>query len=135
MKSTNKNEQIKKATKNLAFWTLLWLISLALSTFGPKFIWEENTNWSILAIIVNTAFGAGMIWANIKHVNVLDELQKKITLDAMGIALGVGIVGGLSYSVMDIANVISSDAEIGFLVMLISVSYIVALLIGKKRYA
>ena len=135
MKSNNKNEQIKKATKNLAFWTLLWLISLALSTFGPKFIWEENTNWSILAIIDNTAFGAGMIWANIKHVNVLDELQKKITLDAMGIALGVGIVGGLSYSVMDIANVISSDAEIGFLVMLISVSYIVALLIGKKRYA
>ncbi len=81
------------------------------------------------------AFGAGMIWANIKHISVLDELQKKIQLDAMGIALGVGIVGGLSYSVMDIANVISSDAEIGFLVMLISVSYMIALLVGKKRYA
>lgn len=131
MKTKNKNEQIKKATKNLAFWSLLWVGSLAFSTFGPKFFWEQNTTWSILAILLNTAIGAGMIWANIKHLTLLDELQQKIQLDAMGI----GIVGGLSYSTLDIANVISGDAEIGFLVMLISVSYIIAVFIGKKRYA
>ncbi|WP_367589167.1 hypothetical protein [Aquimarina sp. 2201CG1-2-11] len=119
----------------MALWTLLWVVSLALATFGPKFLWNENTTWSILAIAINTAFGAGMIWANTKHLNVLDELQKKIQLDAMGIALGVGIVGGLSYSVTDIANVISSDAEIGFLVILISITYMIALLVGKKRYS
>jgi len=135
MKIKNKNEQIKKATKNLALWTLLWVSSLAFSTFGPKFLWEQNTTWSMLAILLNTALGAGMIWANIKHLTLLDELQQKIQLDAMGIALGIGIVGGLSYSTLDIANVISGDAEIGFLVMLISVSYIIAILIGKKRYA
>lgn len=131
----NKNEQFKKVVKNLALWTLLWVFSLAMAVFGPKFLWEQNTNWSILAIVINTGLGAGMIWANIKHLSVLDELQKKIQLDAMGIALGVGIVGGLSYSVMDITNVISSDAEISFIVMLISISYSIALLVGKKRYA
>lgn len=135
MKNENKNKQTIEATKNLALWTVLWIVSLALATFGPKFLWNENTILSILTIAINTAVGAGMIWANIKHLSVLDELQKKIQLDAMGIALGVGIVGGLSYSVMDIANVISTDAEIGFLVMLISVSYMIAMLIGKKRYA
>ncbi len=135
MKNEKKNKQIEKVTKILALWTLLWVVSLALATFGPKFLWNENTTWSILAIVINTAFGAGMIWANIKHLNVLDELQKKIQLDAMGIALGVGIVGGLSYSVTDIANVISSDAEIGFLVILISITYMIALLVGKKRYS
>ena len=135
MKKENKHVEIKKVTKNLAFWTLLWLLSLALATFGPKFLWELDKTWSLLAIILNTAIGAGMIWSNIKPINVLDELQKKIHLDAMGIALGVGIVGGLSYSVLDIANVISNDAEIGFLVMLMSVSYMIALLIGKKHYA
>ncbi len=129
------NKEVVKATKNLALWTILWVASLALATFGPKFLWEENTILSILTIAINSALGAGMIWANVKHLSVLDELQKKIQLDAMGIALGVGIVGGLSYSVMDISNVISSNAEIGFLVMLISISYMVALLIGKKRYA
>jgi hypothetical protein len=135
MEKQKMNKEVVKATKNLALWTILWVASLALATFGPKFLWEENTILSILTIAINSALGAGMIWANVKHLSVLDELQKKIQLDAMGIALGVGIVGGLSYSVMDISNVISSNAEIGFLVMLISISYMVALLIGKKRYA
>lgn len=135
MKKEERRDQVKKVTKNLAIWTLLWVMTLALATFGPKFIWTENTVVSTLAILVNTAFGAGMIWANIKHLSILDELQKKIHVEAMGIALGVGIVGGLSYSALDIANVISSDAEIGFLVMIISVSYMIALAIGKKRYA
>jgi len=129
------SENVTKVIKNLALWTLLWLVSLALATFGPKFIWQENTTWSIVAIVINTAIGAGFIWAQMKRMTVLDELQKKIQLDAMGIALGVGIVGGMSYSVMDIANVISGDAEIGFLVMLISVSYMIALAVGKMRYA
>mgnify|MGYP003631169601 FL=1 len=134
MKNESVSKKMKKVTINLALWSLLWLVSLALATFGPKFIWQENITWSIIAIVINTTIGGGLIWAHIKHLTALDELQKKIQLDAMGIALGVGIVGGLSYSVMDIANVISGDAEIGFLVMLISVSYMIALLVGKKRY-
>lgn len=135
MNTQNNSTQIKKATSTLALWTGLWVVSLAIATFGPIFIWNENIMWSLIMIITNTAIGGGMIWANVKHINVLDELQKKIQLDAMGIALGVGIVGGLSYSVLDIANVISGDAEIGFLVMLISFCYIIALLIGRNRYA
>lgn len=134
MKNENVSKQMKKATKNLALWTLFWLMSLALATFGPKFIWQENTTWSIIAVVLNASIGVGLILAHIKHLAALDELQKKIQLDAMGIALGVGIVGGLSYSVMDISNIISGDAEISFLVMLISISYMIALAIGKKRY-
>lgn len=135
MKNTCKNEKVIKVTKNLAFWTFFWVITLAVATFGPKFIWDENVAWSIVAITINAGVGVGMIRANIKHLGVLDELQKKIQLDAMGIALGVGIVGGLAYSVTDIANVISSDAEIGFLVMLISISYMITLFIGKRHYS
>jgi len=134
MKKENVSKHMKKVTINLALWTLSWLLTLALATFGPKFIWQERTTWSILAIAINTLIGVGLIRAHIKHLSALDELQKKIQFDAMGIALGVGVIGGLSYSVMDIANVITGDAEISFLVMLISISYMIALTIGKKRY-
>ncbi|QNJ97641.1 hypothetical protein [Constantimarinum furrinae] len=134
MKNKNVSKQLKKATINLALWSLLWLMSLALATFGPKFIWQQDTTWSIIAIAINMTIGSGLILAHIKHLAALDELQKKIQLDAMAVALGVGIVGGLSYSVMDIANVISGDAEIAFLVMLIGITYIIAIVIGKKRY-
>lgn len=134
MKEVTWNAQIKKNTKKLAIWTMLWTSSMALATFGPKFIWDENVMLTVLAVIINALFGVGMILMNIKHINSLDDLQKKIQLDAMGIALGVGVVGGLSYSVLDTTNLITKDAEISFLVIFISVTYLICLLIGQKRY-
>lgn len=134
MKKVNWNTQIAKIIKKLAIWTMLWIISLALATFGPKFIWDENVALTVLAVIINAFLGLGMILMNIKHINSLDELQKKIQLDAMGVALGVGVVGGISYSVLDITNLITKDAEISFLVILISVTYMIGILIGQKRY-
>ena len=134
MKEENWNTQIKTNTKKLAIWTTLWTSSMALATFGPKFIWDENTALTILAVILNAFFGVGMILMNIKHINSLDDLQKKIQLEAMGIALGAGVVGGLSYTILDTTNLIAQDAEISFLVIFISLTYLVGILIGQKRY-
>lgn len=134
MEEVSWNTQLKKNTKKLALWSALWTGSMAIATFGPKFIWDENVWLTALAVFINALFGVIMILANIKHINALDDLQKKIQLDAMGIALGVGIVGGLSYTLLDITNLIPVDAEIGFLVMFISITYLVALLIGQIRY-
>ena len=94
MEENTWNTQIKTITKKLAIWTFLWTGSMALATFGPKFIWDENVALTVLAVIINALFGAGMILMNIKHINSLDDLQKKIQLDAMGIALGVGVEEG-----------------------------------------
>lgn len=134
MKENTWNTQLKKNTKKLAIWSMLWTVSMAFATFGPKFIWDENVALTILAVIINALLGLGMILSNIKHINSLDDLQKKIQLDAMGIALGVGVVGGLSYTLLDITNLITADAEIGFLVIFISLTYLVAVFIGQKRY-
>lgn len=75
-----------------------------------------------------------MIIMNRKYLNGLDEMHRKINIDAMAIALGVGVVGGLSYSMLDIANVISNDAEIAFLVILICITYIIGIAVGYSRY-
>lgn len=107
---------------------------MALATFGPQFIWKGNTLLTIIGVVVNALFGVGMILANIRHLNSLDELQKKIQLDAMGISLGVGVVGGLSYSLLDTTNLMESDAEISVIVILISITYLITLVIGQYRH-
>jgi len=134
MKNDNWNSEVIASNKNLKFWTILWVVSMAIATFGRIFIWDGNTGLNIVVILINLGFGAGMILANRKYINSLDDLQKKIQLDAMAIALGVGVVGGLSYSLLDQSNVITQDAEIGFLVILISLTYMVGTLIGQKKY-
>jgi hypothetical protein len=124
----------RKNTVRLAFWTIAWTGSMALATFGPKFIWAENSILTILAILLNLGLGVGMVLANIRHLKGLDELQQKIQLEAMGIALGVGVVGGLSYSLLDTTNVIQTDAEISVIVILIGLTYLASVIIGQIRY-
>jgi hypothetical protein len=80
------------------------------------------------------AVGVGMILANKRHLQGLDELHQKIQLDAMAISLGVGVVVGLGYSNLDVTNIISADAEISHLVILIALTYLAGIIIGNRKY-
>ncbi|WP_234571254.1 hypothetical protein [Rhodohalobacter sp. 614A] len=126
--------QTKKSTARLAIWTILWVLTVAIPAFGPVLFWGENNLINLSVILLNIGVGIGMINANIKHLNTLDEMMKKVQLEAMGISLGVAVVGGIAYSMLDATNVIPFDAEIGFLVMLIGISYMISLAINLRRY-
>lgn len=123
----------KRNTQRLAVWTAAWLVTMAIATFGPTFIWDSNKVLSGIAIAVNLAVGAGMILANKRHLLGLDEMQQRVHLEAMGITLGVGLVAGLGYSLLDITNVIPVDAEISFLIILMSLTYLTAVATGLRR--
>ena len=118
----------------LAYWTLAWVVTMAIATFGPMFIWQENNSLTILAILINMAIGFGMILANKRHLKGLDEMEQKVQLEAMGLSLGVGLVVGLGYSNLDVANVIGTDAEISHLVILMGLTYLVGVIFGLRRY-
>lgn len=131
---SNLKTQTRKHTLQLAYWTALWLVTTAIATFGPIFLWPENKLLTFVAFIVNLGTGVGVIFANIRHLRGLDELQQRIHLNAMGIALGVGVIGGLSYSILDTTNLIAGDAEISVLVMGIAITYLVAVVAGNRYY-
>jgi uncharacterized MnhB-related membrane protein len=75
-----------------------------------------------------------MIIAHKRYIQGLDELQRKIMLEAMAVTLGVGVVAGLAYANLDIADLIAADAEIGALIMLMGAVYVVTTVVGLKRY-
>lgn len=126
--------QTKKSVARLAVWTFLWVLTVALSAFGPELIWAENDLINLMVILINVGVGIGMIIANIRHIKIQDEMMQRVQLEAMGISLGVAVVGGIAYSMLDATNVIPMDAEIGFLVMVIGISYLMALFINLRRY-
>lgn len=120
-------------TRQLAFWTGLWVLTMALATFGSVSIWPDDKLWSFLAILLNTLVGAMMILANKRQLQSLDEMQQRIQRDAMGVTLGVGLVLGLSYSNLDVANLIPGDAEISVLVIIMGLTYgLTTFLVGRK---
>lgn len=134
----NKNEQWqcrqKKNAANLAKWTTAWLITLALATFSPQFEWGESTALTLTTILLNMVVGFGMIIANKNHLKSVDEMQQKIMLESMAITLGVVLVLGLSYSLLDTTNVIDVDAQISTLILIMGITYIVSTLLIKRRY-
>ncbi len=123
-----------KNTKELRLWTLAWTLSMAIATFGPQFLWNEKSVGTLLAIIVNLILGIRMILANRKFINSGDELQKKIHLESLGLTLGLAVIVGLSYSLLDQKNLISGDAEISVLVLFIGITYLVTMTINNKKY-
>ena len=127
-------EERKKHLKNLGLWTWSWVATLAIATFGPKFIWDEHIGLTTFTIITNLVNGVLMILANRTLFNHYDELERKIHLESLALTLGLTVVVGLSYSLLDQTNIIPFDAEIGVLVGFIGVAHLITLLINRKRY-
>ncbi|MDH3903647.1 MAG: hypothetical protein OEU84_03490 [Xanthomonadales bacterium] len=135
--NTKSDSWAAKNTKNtriIFYWTSAWVLTTALVTFGTEFIWQSDKLLTSLAILLNVVIGFGMILAVKRYLKGLDEMQQKIQLDAMALSLGVGLVVGLGYSSMDQTNLIPFDAEISHLIILMSLTYIVGIFAGLRKY-
>ena len=125
----------KKNLYNLAIWTWSWVATLALASFGPKYIWDEHSVLTTLAVLVNFVHGILMIIANRRMFNNFDELERKIHLESLALTLGLAVVVGLTYSLLDATNLIAYNAEISNLVIFIGLTYLVLVTVNTKRYA
>ena len=131
---TNYLHSMKSTLKNLAAWTMAWLLSTAIATFGPIVLWD-SFRISLLSIIINLLVGIGMIRANVLLFATYDELQKEIHLKATGITLGLSLVLGISYSLLDVSNVMAVDAEIGVLVGVMGIIYLGSTWYINRQYS
>ncbi len=124
----------KQNTSRLAFWTLAWTLSTALAAFGPKFLWEGSRILTLLAILLNVGLGLGMILANRRLIEGLDELERKIHLESLALTLGLTLIVGIGYTLLDSTNLIPWDAEISFLVIFMGLCYLAAVAFNQRRY-
>ena len=121
-------------SRRLALWALAWLASTALLRFGAEFLWDHQKAYSIYALLLHLTMAVAMIVANVKHLSNLDELQRKITMDAMSITLGVGLIAGIAYEQLENIKLISYEPQISHLIMLMAITYIISIFIGNRKY-
>jgi len=126
--------QTKKNTKRLFFWGVVWVLATAGLAFGPKNLWSFNTWLTIIAVLIHIGIGLGMIRAFKQYLLGLDELQRKIQLDAMALSLGVGLVLGCSYEQLEDIKLIPFQPEIPHLIILMSLTYVVGTVLGHRKY-
>lgn len=115
-------------------WTLAWTATLALARFGPTHLWDAQPAASWAAVAANLAVGVVWIVAHAHYLQGLDELQRKINLDALAVTLGAGFVVGFAYISADKADLIDREVNVALLPMLMAVVYVIAIAVGNLRY-
>ena len=118
----------------VAYWGLAWLLATAGATFGPELLWGYGTLITSIGIAIQLALGFGMIWAFKGVLLAMDELQRLIQLEAISLALGVGVVVGVSYELLEDIKLITFQPEISHLIILITLTYSFGLFLGNRRY-
>ena len=121
-------------TRNLRNWTLAWVVSMAVAAFAPKYVWAFNTLLTIIAVVISLAIGFGMLMANRRYLRGLDEMQQKIQFDAMGLSLGVGLVVGLSYELLEDIKLVTFQPEIAHLVFIMCFAYLGGMIAGHRKF-
>ena len=126
--------QTKKNTKSLFIWSVVWVLATAGAAFGPKNLWNFNTLLTIIAVLIHIGIGLGMIRVFKQFLLGLDELQRKIHLDAMAISLGIGLVFGCSYEMLEDIKLIPFQPEIPHLMIVMYLTYAIGAVLGVRKY-
>ena len=135
MKSLMKDLMVGTAKDNIRLlcWAFAWGGTMVLADKAELYQWHSSALISMLAIVINAGIGVGMIVTFMRLLKELDELQRKIQLDALALAMGIGLVGGFSYSLLATAKFIA-DAEASDIILLMTLTYVVGSIVGQIRY-
>lgn len=117
----------------LVGWIFAWMATYTLADKAALYGWWSNHWITFAAFTLNLLMGIGLITIFMRMLRRMDDLQRKIQLDAMAMALGVSMVGCISYSLLVTWGYII-DEEVSDIFMLMCVSYSASVLIGAVRY-
>jgi hypothetical protein len=114
-------------------WIFAWMTTLTISDKAELYGWWSEEWITIASIVVNAAFGLWMIHVYRRMLRGMDDLQRKIQLDALSMALGISLVGTITYSLLVTWGYIV-DEEVTDIFMLMCVSFSVSVVYGAVKY-
>lgn len=127
--------RIRTIVIQLFCWCGTWAATCALLAFGPRFIWNKAMPFTLLAVCLNVCAGIGMLVANKRYLEELDELQRKVQLNSLAITVGVAFIVGVPYSLLDSFQLIPFHASVWHLVVLMTLTYSGSDLYGTRQYS
>ncbi|RYV01176.1 hypothetical protein SOPP22_16610 [Shewanella sp. OPT22] len=115
-------------------WGLMWAITLCATIFMIEYKWFNHLPYVIIALAINAGTGIAMVLAYKRLLAHLDEMERKIQLDALALSVGITIILYAGGSILEKAEIISHLSP-STLIVSISLSYVVGLISGRVRYS
>jgi hypothetical protein len=123
----------RRAQRRIQLWALLWALSILAVTLGIR-RWHLSSGLILTGIAGNTLLGLGTLLAYRRFLRDVDELRRKIELDALALAFGIGVIGGMTYWLLTIGGIVSKTS-FGFVFAAMILVYPAGVLIGLRRYS
>ena len=127
-------ETDRKNQRNIVFWSLAWIVPFLTANLAVRNDWIGDDPLALAATVGVTGLGVGALLAFRRFLSNADELMRKIQLDALALTVGVGVVSGFSYTLLESAGIVA-NAEVMTLILVMMVTYIAGIVVGLRRFA
>lgn len=127
-------ERDRRNQRRIIFWGFTWNTAWIAVNFAIRFDYLPTGAPSVAAALVTTLLGIIMVLTYRRFLRETDELRRKIEVEALAVSVGVGVVGGFTYHLLERAEVVNESGVL-VVVMLIVFSYAAGVFLGHRRYA
>lgn len=128
------SERDRANYRRLNMWLFAWLGTwLAIGAAVKYEIVAVGVLPNLLALIP-LGLGIAAVHAYRHFLTEADELRRKIELDALAVAFGVGVVGGLSYWLFGQTGLFS-EIDLLWTIVAMIVTYSITVQIGLAKYS
>lgn len=119
--------------RRVNLWTVTWLVVFAAGTIALK-RWGDSLGLAAWAVaLVPSVIFVLVLWSFVRFLREADELTRKIHLEALSTGFGAGIFFMLGYPLLERAGAPQLDSA--DLLMVMALTWAVAVWIGQRRYA
>ena len=109
-------------------------VTLFISSACSEYSWYDAALPITIAFLVHSAIGVAMVISFRRFLTELDEMERKIQLDALALSVGITVIIFSSYSILDKAGIVAQLSP-SYLIMIMGLTYMVGLIVGRIKYA
>lgn len=128
-------ERDKRNQRFVVGWAMAWAIAWVGVSHCLKTGLVESDILAVTGILLTTGLGFGLLMAYRHFLREADELRRKIELDALALAVGVGLVGGVCFRLLQQAGIVAGGSDFEVTVLLMSATQATGVIMGMRRYA
>jgi hypothetical protein len=127
-------ERDRRNQRRVIAWSLAWTVCWVTGSLAIDNGWWDAGAAGVAAAVLSALFGVALLLAYWRFLREADELRRKIEVEALALAFGVGLVGGIAYWLLGMSGIVA-EAEILHVLVLMIATHSLGILLGYRRYA
>lgn len=117
----------------VTIWSMAWGLAFTFVAFGIKRL-EWSSEATLAGVIGTASLGFGTVVVYRRFLLETDELRRKIEVEALALAFGVGVFGGLSCWLLAVSGALAIK-DFAFVFAAMIFTHVLGVFLGCRRYS